>query len=109
MLSGGFWPTFSFGLEDIEFLAGWLSRFKHRLSLCHSHGPTGGCRAGAEDCRADGHRPRNFRGRILGVANDHVVVEDRTSGRVEIPLDGVVKANLEADVESELRARRDDK
>jgi ribosome maturation factor RimP len=52
---------------------------------------------------------RNFRGRILGVANDHVAVEDRTSGRVEIPLDGIVKANLEADVESELRARRDEK
>ncbi len=52
---------------------------------------------------------RNFRGRILGVANDNVIVEDRTSGRVEIPLDGIVKANLEADVESELRVRRDGK
>ena len=52
---------------------------------------------------------RNFHGRILGVANDNVLVEDRTSGRVEIPLDGIVKANLEADLESELRARRDDK
>ena len=54
---------------------------------------------------------RNFRGRILGVANDHVMVDDRTSGRVEIPLDGIVKANLEADVESELRSRpkNDDK
>ena len=46
---------------------------------------------------------RNFRGRIAGVANDKVIVEDRTSGRVEIPLDGIIKANLEADVESELR------
>jgi len=50
---------------------------------------------------------RNFRGRILGIVNDNAVVEDRTSGRVEIPLDGIVKANLEADVESELRAKRD--
>ncbi len=50
---------------------------------------------------------RNFRGRILGIANDNVIVEDRTSGRVELPLDGIVKANLEADVESELRVRRD--
>jgi ribosome maturation factor RimP len=50
---------------------------------------------------------RNFRGRILGIANDNVIVEDRTSGPVELPLDGIVKANLEADVESELRARRD--
>ena len=50
---------------------------------------------------------RNFRGRILGIVNDNVIVEDRTSGRVEISLDGIVKANLEADVESELRAKRD--
>jgi ribosome maturation factor RimP len=50
---------------------------------------------------------RNFRGRILGISNDNVIVEDRTSGPVELPLDGIVKANLEADVESELRARRD--
>jgi ribosome maturation factor RimP len=50
---------------------------------------------------------RNFRGRILGFENDNVIVEDRASGRVELPLDGIVKANLEADVESELRARRD--
>jgi len=46
---------------------------------------------------------RNFRGRILGVAEQNVIVEDRTSGRVEIPLDDIVKANLEADVESEFR------
>src|SRR5882762_2651879 len=46
---------------------------------------------------------RNFRGRILGVAEQNVIVEDRTSGRVEIPLGDIVKANLEADVESEFR------
>jgi ribosome maturation factor RimP len=50
---------------------------------------------------------RNFRGRILGVEEDKVMVEDRTSGRVEIPLDGVVKANLEADVDSEFRLARE--
>jgi len=48
---------------------------------------------------------RNFRGRILGVTDDQVMVEDRTSGQVAIPLNGIVKANLEADVESELRAQ----
>src|SRR4030088_291666 len=46
---------------------------------------------------------RNFRGRILGVTDDKVIVADQTSGRVEIPLEGIVKANLEADLESELR------
>lgn len=52
---------------------------------------------------------RNFRGRILGVANDNVIVDDRTSGRVEVPLEGIVKASLEADVESELRSGRGEK
>jgi ribosome maturation factor RimP len=47
---------------------------------------------------------RNFRGRIVGVAEQNVIVEDRTSGRVEIPLEGIVKANLEVDVDSELRS-----
>jgi ribosome maturation factor RimP len=49
---------------------------------------------------------RNFRGRILGVEDDNVIVEDQTRGRVEIPLDGIVKSNLEADVDSELRRTR---
>ena len=52
---------------------------------------------------------RNFRGRILGVKDNNVIVEDQTSGRVEIPLDGIVKSNLEADVDSELRRARDRK
>jgi ribosome maturation factor RimP len=50
---------------------------------------------------------RNFRGRILGVKDNNVIVEDQTSGRVEIPLDGIVKSNLEADVDSEFRRARD--
>jgi len=50
---------------------------------------------------------RNFRGRLLGVAEDKVILEDRTSGQVEIPLDGIVKANLEADVDNEFRLARD--
>jgi ribosome maturation factor RimP len=53
--------------------------------------------------RAPINGQRNFRGRIVGIADDRVVFADRTSGRVEIPLDGIVKANLEADLESELR------
>ena len=50
---------------------------------------------------------RNFRGRILGVEDDRVILLDLTSGRTEIPLEGIVKANLEADVESEFRLARD--
>ncbi len=50
---------------------------------------------------------RNFRGRILGVDADRVIFLDLTSGQTEIPLEGIVKANLEADVESEFRLARE--
>lgn len=46
---------------------------------------------------------RNFRGRLLGIDGDEVIFEDRTNGRVQIPLDIITKANLEVDVEEELR------
>ncbi len=46
---------------------------------------------------------RNFRGRLLGIDGEDVVFEDRTSGRIEVPLDSIAKANLELDVEQEFR------
>ncbi len=46
---------------------------------------------------------RNFRGTLVGVEVDQVVFEDRTSGRVKIPLNNITKANLEVDVSEELR------
>jgi ribosome maturation factor RimP len=46
---------------------------------------------------------RNFRGRILGVEGDDVLFDDRTNGEVRVPLAGIVKANLEIDVEEEFR------
>lgn len=46
---------------------------------------------------------RNFRGQLLGVDGEDAVVEDRTSGRVNVPLDAIAKANLELDVEEEFR------
>ena len=46
---------------------------------------------------------RNFRGRLLGVDGDEVIFEDRTNGIVQIPIDLIVKANLEVDIEEELR------
>src|SRR6185295_2956714 len=46
---------------------------------------------------------RNFRGRLLGLEGDEVIFDDRTSGRVQIPLDIITKANLEVDVNEELR------
>jgi len=56
------------------------------------------------------HRPiggqRNFRGRLIGVDGEEVLFEDKTSGRIRVPLDSIVKANIEIDVETELRARK---
>ncbi len=46
---------------------------------------------------------RNFRGRLLGLEGDEVVFDDRTSGRVQIPLGLITKANIDVDVEEELR------
>ena len=46
---------------------------------------------------------RNFRGTIVGLDSDAVIFEDRTSGRVTIPLESINNANLEIDVEEEFR------
>ena len=46
---------------------------------------------------------RNFRGRLMGLDGDDIIFDDRTNGRVQIPLDLVTKANLEVNVEEELR------
>ena len=46
---------------------------------------------------------RNFRGTIIGVEGENVIFEDRTSGRVSVPLELITKANLEVDVREELR------
>lgn len=46
---------------------------------------------------------RNFRGRLVGLEGDDVIFEDRTNGQVRVPLDLITKANLEVDVEEELR------
>jgi len=40
---------------------------------------------------------------LLGVDGDDVLFEDRTNGQVRVPLDLIIKANLEVDVSEELR------
>ncbi|MBV9957501.1 MAG: ribosome maturation factor RimP [Acidobacteria bacterium] len=71
---------------DYERFAGRAAKLKSRLAV-------GG--------------QRNFRGRILGVEGDTVVFEDKASGRVSIPLEAIVKANLEIDVEEEFRRAKE--
>ncbi len=46
---------------------------------------------------------KNFRGRIFGVENDEIIFEDKTKGRVRFPYNNVAKANLEIDLEEELK------
>ncbi len=46
---------------------------------------------------------RNFRGTLQGVDGEEALLEDRTSGRVRIPMDSIAKANLEFDAKEELR------
>jgi len=46
---------------------------------------------------------RNFRGRILEIRGNEILFDDRTNGFVEIPYESVKKANLEFDIEEELK------
>jgi ribosome maturation factor RimP len=46
---------------------------------------------------------RNFRGRLLGIDGSEVLFDDRTNGKVKIPLEVIKEAKLEVDVSQELR------
>jgi ribosome maturation factor RimP len=71
--------------QDYERFAGSLARLRTRTPI---------------------NGQRNFRGRLLGIDGEEVLFDDRTSGLVKVPLDSVVKANLELNVEEEFRAQR---
>jgi ribosome maturation factor RimP len=66
--------------QDYERFAGSLAKIKTRQPI---------------------NGQRNFRGRLLGIDGEEVLFEDRTSGRVRVAFDSIVKANLEIDVEQE--------
>jgi ribosome maturation factor RimP len=68
--------------QDYERFAGSLARLRTRIPI---------------------NGQRNFRGRLLGINAEEVLFEDRTTGRVKVPLDSIAKANLELDVEEEFR------
>lgn len=73
-------------LADYERFAGQLAKLKSRA-------PVGG--------------QRNFRGRIVGVDDESVIFDDRTSGRVNVLFRDITKANLEIDVEEEFKRARE--
>lgn len=71
-----------FKLAEYERFAGQAAKLKTREAI-------------------DGQR--NFRGRIVGTDGELVIFDDRTNGRALIPFRLIVKANLEIDLEEELR------
>lgn len=69
-------------LSDYERFAGSDAKMKTRLPI---------------------NGQRNFRGRLLGVEGSDVLFDDRTNGKVRVPLDIIKQANIEVDVSDELR------
>src|SRR5205807_10371825 len=77
------------GLERGLYSRGDYERFAGRLAKLKTRGAVGG--------------QRNFRGRIVAVEGGEVLFDDKTTGRVRVPISEVAKANLEIDVEEEFR------
>ena len=81
------------GLERGLYKAADYERFAGHLAKIKTRAPIKG--------------QRNFRGKIVGLADGEVIFEDNTSGRVRIALADIAKANLEVDVEDEFRQARE--
>jgi ribosome maturation factor RimP len=79
------------GLERGLYKRGDFERFAGSLVKMKTSSPIGG--------------QRNFRGRLLGIEGNDLLFEDRTTGRVRVPLDLIAKANLEIDFSAELRRK----
>ncbi len=77
------------GLERGLYKRADYERFAGRMARMKTRQPVGG--------------QRNFRGTLVGVEGDEVLFDDVTNGRVRVPLETIVKANLEVDVEEEFR------
>jgi ribosome maturation factor RimP len=71
-----------YSLKDFEKFVGSLAKVKTSQTI-------------------DGQK--NFRGRIVNVEGEEVVFEDKTRGTVRFPYSAVAKANLEIDLEKELK------
>ena len=71
-----------YSLQDFEKFAGSLAKVKLNAPV-------------------DGQK--NFRGRIVGIEGEEIIFADDTKGMTHFPYNAVVKANLEIDLESELK------
>ena len=79
------------GLERGLYKKGDYERFAGSLAKLKTQRPING--------------QRNFRGRLLGLQGNDVLFDDRTNGRVMVPLESIVKANLEVNVDDEFRRK----
>ena len=73
-----------YSLQDFEKFAGNLAKVKTFAPI-------------------DGQR--NFRGKIVAVEGEEIVFEDKTTGTARFPFSAIAKANLEIDLEEELKGR----
>ncbi len=71
-----------YNLKDFQKFAGNLAKVKTNATV-------------------DGQK--NFRGRIIGIEGEEIVFEDKTKGTVRFPYNAVTKANLEIDLQEELK------
>ncbi len=72
-----------YSLKDFQKFAGKLAKVKINVPI-------------------DGQK--NFRGRIARIEDEEIVFEDKTRGAVRFPYSAVAKANLEIDLEEELKS-----
>lgn len=71
-----------YSLEDFEKFAGSLAKVKTKTAI---------------------NGQKNFRGKITRVEGEEIFFDDKTSGKVSFSYDVVAKANLEIDIEEELK------
>jgi ribosome maturation factor RimP len=74
-----------YSLKDFERFAGSLAKVKTKAPI-------------------DGQK--NFRGRLLRIEGEEIFFDDRTSGEVSFPYENVAKANLEFDLDAELKSKK---
>jgi ribosome maturation factor RimP len=77
------------GLERELYSLKDFEKFTGKLAKVRTHAPIDG--------------QRNFRGRIARVEGEEIELEDKTRGTVRFPYELVAKANLEIDIEAELK------
>ncbi len=71
-----------YSLKDFERFIGSLAKVKLQASI---------------------NKQKQFRGKIVGVENETIIFDDKVHGTVKFELDRIAKANLEIDLEAELK------